>query len=140
VRTLKAHRDGLRDSVNYWADRIGRENSAGLDFETIHAAAQKMTEEDRSEISAARSVAFRSSVDPRIEVAYPPLYGYWCGRQQVDINIPNFGPDRIVQRIDDWKKKIDNDTAMKALDAAFPPVSPSTTAAKDDENSNANSQ
>jgi hypothetical protein len=135
VRALKARRDGIRDSVDYWVERFAREDPANPSLEAIHTETQERVSHDRSEINANNYNFLGDNPEPS-------LHSYWTGREQVDMNIELWArPDssrhtvadqwrQLANNIDRWKKKVAEDVAMKVLDAQFPPVSPGKPAAE----------
>jgi hypothetical protein len=129
ARSMKAKRDGIVASVNYWADRIGRENPDGSGLATLRNDAERLAVADDAE---KRMYPFNSLGDDAVR---PLLYEYWLGRNQVDAYVALQVPKelnqdkaavnlrKVVDFVAKWKNKIDSNLAMKNLNLEFPPVS-----------------
>ena len=129
VRTLKAHRDGLAASLNYWADRMRAEPSGGAALRAFFDELQGRLTGDEEKASQ----SMQSQSGPGL--MEKPLYGYWTGRQRVERNL-QLRVSRDVsepraskmfrQAADEilaWQKKIESNIALKQLNSVFPPIS-----------------
>jgi hypothetical protein len=130
VKALKARRDGTVAAVNYWADRFSHENPDGSGLGVLLADANRLYAEDGT-----RQRKYRLNLpndDP------PPLLReYWHARFHVDQNVAHFLAHDLSKEtasenlhlaagfIDEWKKKIDSDAAMRKLNSEFPPITES---------------
>jgi hypothetical protein len=126
IRILEAKRDGIVTGVRYWAARLNRIGPTQEDLEAILAAANRMYQEDSVKANSATT-----SNDPQFTQLWITR-NYWSGRSQaaddIAINLkwwlskydPEESRKRLMQIIKPWQKKIDNDVALKKLDAAFP--------------------
>lgn len=130
MRALKAHRDGLAASANYWNDRVRREKSNGSTLEALHAELKQRIDDDRMK---------QKKYSPENRHGHtPPLsWQYWSGWLQVERNLElNFPKDlspeiageyfrKVADEINQWKKKIDGNLALQKLNVVFPPISES---------------
>jgi hypothetical protein len=126
VRALKAQRDGMAASVNYWADRISRENPDGSTLGSFLDEIRRRVRDDQT-----KQHRYRIGTGD----VPPPLWDYWAGRLYVDQNIDQGLPrnlseekasqnfHRVADEINAWKKKIDSNVAMRKLNLLFPPIS-----------------
>jgi hypothetical protein len=129
MRALKARRDGISASVNFWVERLARENPDGSTLNAIADEATGRVAKDREMEGVYPFVNFRD------ESPKQPLREYWIGRNQVDENIrqqlthrPSTEPPRdrfrvVALDLYDWKKKIDSDVALQKLNSILPPIS-----------------
>lgn len=118
VRGLQARRDGIAESLNYWANRVAEEAKDKASLETIRADAERLKDEDRKKTTA-------------ICAKLPLSCEYWRGKYHIDSNVAmqtkpwKDGPEiegygGIIQMYARHKKKIEADVALKKLDAVFP--------------------
>ena len=135
LRALKARRDGVATSVNYWAYRLRQENPDGSTLGTLMNDAKDRFAEDTAEVV--------KHPDPTSENDLgKPLWDYvrlyWKGRQEVDGNAQALAKgesakeparvtfERFMEQIYRRKKEIDDDLALKKLDSVFPQMSEPT--------------
>jgi hypothetical protein len=126
VRAIKITRDGISACVDDWATRF-RTNSDESARQSALAEANRRVNHDKAEVL--KSFHAFTHQDAPEAAGY-----YWQGRLQVDSDVLRFlsSPasnthretlNYVADHIATWKKKIDDDVAMKKLDAAFPPLS-----------------
>jgi hypothetical protein len=125
MRRLEAKRDGIVAGVSYWAERLNRVSPTQEELERILTEANRQRGNDLTRV---RAVA---RDDPQF-TQRRIVSNYWMGRSQVDgtitVNLKgwldNYEPEesykRLMQLIKSWQTKIDNDIALKKLDATFP--------------------
>jgi hypothetical protein len=128
VRGLKAHRDGLAASANYWADRVSREKPDGSTLDALHAALKQRLDDDRMKQQ-------KYWPDNMHRDRSPLFWQYWSGWLQVERNLELHFPKELGQEkasdnfrevadeINQWKKKIDGNLALQKLNVVFPPIS-----------------
>jgi hypothetical protein len=138
VRGLKARRDGLAAAINYWADRVRREQPDGSTLDALHDELKKRKAEDLSKRGKYQShphLTFDGAVPP-----VPPqlLEQYWSGWLSVETNLEfhlskyltqekaGEGLQKFVDEIDQWKAKIDGNLALQKLNVVCPPISESS--------------
>jgi hypothetical protein len=128
MRALKARRDGIVANVRYWNDRLKAADAGPPDLDAVTAEVRRRMDEEK--------IKLRRSYRVGIDQAETPMGAYWEGRLQVDQNLENWATAKsprdgepvetvaqIAQFFDEWNRKIENDAAMKKLDAELPPVS-----------------
>jgi hypothetical protein len=126
VRSLKAHSDGIAASVNYWVDRISRENPDGSTLASLLDEIKRRIANDKAQ--AGRYPAHLERETP------PPLWEYWEGRWAVDHSLEErfqrewtaMKADEALHRARDYmvkrKADIDGDEGLQKLNTAFPPI------------------
>jgi len=118
VRGLQARRDGLAESLKYWANRLAQEAVDKASLAAIRADAERLKEEDR-----------KKTMDQCGKL--PLSCEYWRGKYQIDRGVvmqttprkdgPQLeGYGGIIQMYARREKKIEADVALKKLEAAFP--------------------
>ena len=78
MRALKARRDGISASVNFWVERLARGNPDGSTLNTLADEAVGRVAKDREMQRGYPFVNFRD------DSLKQPLREYWIGRNQVD--------------------------------------------------------
>jgi hypothetical protein len=129
VQAIQAHRDGIRDSLLYWAERLDKEAPGAWDFAALKAEAVSRHTLDSS---ALRKYAASKSSASGPE---PLLLVYWRGREWADFAVstdfqtclkspkhPLETCRRFALHITQWKKNIETDVSMQKLSAEFPPI------------------
>jgi hypothetical protein len=126
VRTLKAHRDGISDRVNYWENRLRPENRDGSGIDAMHGEAECFLKEDRAVFGEHGSDFFQYEAEPVLD-------SYWEGRYFVDTTImehfsnpekpPALTFHQLLLQIMWWKEGVDSHSSSKTLDIEFPPLS-----------------
>jgi hypothetical protein len=130
VRGLKAHRDGLAASANYWSDHVCREKPDGSTIDALHTALKQRVADDK----AKQRMYFPDNMHGDTS---PLFWHYWEGGLQMDRNLELHFPTelsqekpaealhKIADEIDEWKKKIDGNLALQKLNVTFPAISES---------------
>lgn len=125
VRTLKAHRDGYSERLNYWARRLKSEDPDG-------SGLNAMLGEARCFVDADRAIMQDNSVDFFHFEFEPLLEKYSEGKLLVDKEVVEFlthpenSPVRSYHQLFGqitWRKGIfDSHASTKKLDVEFPPI------------------
>lgn len=120
VKGIAARRDGIVAGVAYWAEKLNSGSDISPNLGAIRTDAERLTQEDwaHKKLTTCNSSPFACE--------------YWAGRLQVDEsvamwlhNVAKDGtPDKAYKKtskiVEGWQKKIDNNVALKKLDAVFP--------------------
>lgn len=140
LRALKARRDGVATSVNYWAYKLRQERPDGSTLGTLMSNAKDRVAEDAAELI--------KHSDPTSENDLgTPLWDYvrlyWEGRQKVDGGAQWWARgastkepawltfQRFADQIYRSKKEIDDDLVQKKLNSVFPQISEPTASNND---------
>ena len=125
VRGLKGLGDGEAASVNYWVDRIKSEEPDGSTLGLLLDEIKEHVADDKAEANRYPNRRYRDR----------PLWEYWEGRLEVDLDIESLFPKdlsavkpndllkRVTNYLEKRKTDIDGNETMQKLNTVFPPIS-----------------
>jgi hypothetical protein len=127
VRAIQAGRDGILASVNYWLTIFSKENPDDANFAALKTQAENRHKQDSDTLG---KFSILSMGDEKQSLSQ----AYWYGRTNTDLHVRqmilmDFTGDKAteryqhyVDRLTQWKKKIETDVSRENLRAEFPPV------------------